>query len=169
MQSACKEETMESIFANVEVGRKNIAFGIALFLVFGAMGGIPLTINMFGGSVLTSEQYQTWKVIHGYGVFLAFINYFFGLTIDRLQLTRRQKQACSWSFLLAGLCGAVIRMTLVLLSAFTSFGLYASLGESMFFVIGTIIFVVGQVHSSTSRAIKPRPTDYSLRGQGQMS
>jgi hypothetical protein len=93
---------MSSIFADVHVGRKNVTFGIALFLIAGVMVGIPLTINLFGGSVLTSEQYQAWKVVHGYSVFLAFINYFFGLVIDRVDLTRQQKEVASWSFLIAG-------------------------------------------------------------------
>ena len=74
---------MDRIFTNAEVGRKNIGFGIALFLFLGMVVGIPLTIDFFGGSILTGDQYQTWKVVHGYGVFLAFINYFLGLCIDR--------------------------------------------------------------------------------------
>lgn len=140
---------MYSIFADVHVGRKNIVFGIALFLLFGVAGGIPLTIDFFGGSVLTREQYQAWKVVHGYGVFLSFINYFFGLIIDRLDVTSRQKEVASWSFLIAALFGAVGRMILLLLSALGAFGLYASLGETVFFVIGTIVFVLGQLRSHT--------------------
>ena len=62
--------------------KKNIAIGIALFAVMGILVGIPLTINFFGGSVLATEQYTTWKVVHGYEVFLGFINYFYGLLID---------------------------------------------------------------------------------------
>jgi hypothetical protein len=109
------------------------------------MVGIPLTINFLGGSVLTSEQYQAWKVVHGYGVFLAFINYFFGLLIDRVDLTRQQKEVASWSFLIAGLFGAITRMILLLLSALGTFGLYASLGETIFISLGTIVFVFGQL------------------------
>ena len=69
------------------------------------MVGIPLTIDFLGGSLLTSDQYLAWKVVHAYGVFLAFINYFFGMCIDRLNLTRGQKEISSWSFLLAGFIG----------------------------------------------------------------
>ena len=136
---------MYRIFTDVQVGRKNITLGIALFLIFGVMMGIPLTINFFGGSVLTSDEYQAWKVVHGYGIFLAFINYFFGLTIDRLDLTRQQKEVSSWSFLIAGLFGAVTRLILLLLSALSAFGLYASLGEVTFMSLGTIVFVLGQL------------------------
>lgn len=136
---------MKMLFANADVGRKNILFGIALFLILGVVVGIPLTIDFFGGSILTLEQYQTWKVVHGYGVFLSFINYFFGLLIDRLEMTRQQKEIASWSFLIAGLIGGVIRMILVLASALNEFGIYASLGETVCFVLGTIIFVRGQV------------------------
>ena len=136
---------MNRIFTGVDVGRKNIIFGIALFLLLGVLVGTPLTIDLFGGSLLASDQYQTWKVVHGYGVFLSFINYFFGLVIDRLELTKQQKEISSWSFLIAGLFGGVIRMILVLASALNEFGIYASLGESVCFVLGTLVFVRGQI------------------------
>ena len=92
------------------------------------MVGIPLTIDFFGGSLFTSDQYLAWKVVHGYGIFLAFSNYFFGMCIDRLNLTRGQKEISSWSFLMAGFIGGVGRMVLVLLSALSEFGVYFSLG-----------------------------------------
>lgn len=136
---------MARIFADADVGRKNIVFGLALFLMLGVVVGIPLTIDFFGGSILTRDQYQTWKVVHGYGVFLGFINYFFGLIIDRLDLTRQQKQISSWSLLVAGLFGGVTRMILVLLSALNDFGIYASLGETAFIILGTIVFLRGQM------------------------
>ncbi len=136
---------MYRLFTDVQVGRKNMTFGIALFLIAGVLMGVPLTINFFGGSVLTSDQYQVWKVVHGYGVFLSFINFFFGLLVDRLDLTRQQKEVSSWSFLIAGLFGGVTRMILLLLSALGAFGLYASLGETVFIVLGTIVFVLGQL------------------------
>src|SRR5512147_2707668 len=81
-----KEITMNKIFADADVGRKNIVFGIVLFLILGVVVGIPLTIDFFGGSLLAADQYQMWKVVHGYSVFLAFINYFLGVTIDRLEM-----------------------------------------------------------------------------------
>lgn len=157
---------MNSIFAEVQVGRKNMAFGIALFLVFGVMLGIPLTIDLFGGSVLSTDQYQAWKVVHGYGIFLGLINYFFGLMIDRVNLTPRQKQVSAWSLLMAGLFGAVGRMTLVLLSAMSAYGLYASLAETVFITLGTAIFVLGQIRGSAVPGIQPRTKGYALRGGG---
>jgi hypothetical protein len=48
---------MDKIFADADVGRKNIVFGIALFLVLGVVVGIPLTIDFFGGSILTADQW----------------------------------------------------------------------------------------------------------------
>lgn len=149
---------MNKIFAHAEVGRKNIGFGIALFLILGAAVGIPLTINFFGGSVLNDSQYQTWKVIHGYGVFLAFINFFFGLAIDRMNLTMRQKEISSWSFLIAGLIGGIGRMTLALLSALGEFGVYASLGETALFVLGTVFVILGQLKE------RPDPSLEQTRG-----
>jgi hypothetical protein len=105
-----KEITMNKIFADADVGRKNVVFGIVLFLILGVVVGIPLTIDFLGGSILASDQYQTWKVVHAYGVFLAFINYFLGLTIDRLEMPKQHKEIVSWSFLMAGLIGGVGRM-----------------------------------------------------------
>lgn len=136
---------MNRFFANTDVGKKNILFGITLFMILGVIVGIPLTINFFGGSVLTNAQYQTWKVVHGYGIFLGFINYFFGLLIDRLDLTKQQKEISSWSILVAGLFGGLARMILVLLSALGEYGIYASLGEVVFIALGTLIFLQGQV------------------------
>jgi hypothetical protein len=100
---------------------------------------------MFGGSLLTSDQYQAWKVVHGYAVFLAFINYFFGLCIDRLNMTKRQKEISSWSFLVAGVIGGFGRMILLLLSSPKEFFLVVSLVETALFVLGTFIFVLGQM------------------------
>lgn len=136
---------MNRIFGDVVVGRKNIVAGIVLFLILGVVVGIPLTVDFLGGSLLTSAQYQSWKVIHGYSVFLAFINYFLGLTIDRFRMPVVQKEIVSWSFLVAGVVGGMGRMTLVLLSSLDEFGRYASLLETVLFVLGTIVLVRGQM------------------------
>jgi hypothetical protein len=133
------------------VGRKNIIFGVVLFVILGVAVGIPLTIDFFGGSLFASDQYRTWKVVHGYGVFLAFINYFLGLAIDQLEIPEQHKEIVSWSFLVAGLIGGVGRMILVLMSSLSVFGIYASLAETAFFVLGTIILVRGQLKEKTSQ------------------
>ena len=137
---------MNRIFADTEVGRKNVGFGIALFLILGVMIGIPLTVDLMGGSLLTTAQYQAWKVLHGYGIFLAFVNFFFGYSIDRFNLTRRQKEIASWSFVIAGLFGGIGRSVLYLLSLTGGFGSYTvSLIETVGFVLGTFIFVRGLI------------------------
>lgn len=144
---------MDRIFGEAAVGRKNMVFGLALFLIIGVGVGIPLTINFFGGSALTADQYQMWKVVHGYGVFLAFINYFYGSIIDRLNLSEPQKEISSWSILAAGLCGGAVRPILALASALTGFGIYASLGETVFLTLGTAVFVLGQLHTQSSHPV----------------
>ena len=137
---------MNSLFADAAIGRKNIGFGLALFLILGVIVGIPLTVDLFGGSMLTGDHYQAWKVIHAYGVFLAFVNFFFGHSVDRLNLTRRQKEISSWSFVVAGLFGGIGRSVLLLLTISGGFGSYAiSLIETAGFLLGTFIFVRGQV------------------------
>jgi hypothetical protein len=147
---------MNRIFADADVGKKNIGFGVALFLILGVVVGIPLTVDLLGGSMLTTAQYQTWKVIHGYGVFLAFVNFFFGHCIDRLNLTRRQKEISSWSFVIAGLFGGIGRSVLFLLSIFGGFGSYtASFIETVGFVIGTFIFVRGQIKERPADQLEP--------------
>ena len=146
---------MNTIFANTDVGRKNILFGMALFLILGVVVGIPLTVDFLGGSMLTAAQYQTWKVLHGYGVFLAFVNFFFGHCIDRLNLTRRQKEISSWSFVIAGLFGGFGRSILFLFSILGGFGSYAaSLIETAGFVLGTFIFVRGQIKERPAQQLE---------------
>ena len=142
---------MNRIFADADVGRKNIGFGIALFLILGVVVGIPLTVNFLGGSMLTSVQYQAWKVIHGYGVFLSFVNFFFGYGIDRLGLTRRQKEISSWSFLIAGLFGGIGRSVIFLLPVLGGHGNYINLVETVGFVIGTFVFVRGLIMKRSAR------------------
>lgn len=136
---------MNRIFGNAVVGRKNIVGGIVLFLILGVVVGIPLTVDFLGGSLLTSAQYQIWKVVHGYSVFLAFINFFLGLGIDRFNLSVRQKEIVSWTFLIAAVIGGLGRMTLVLLASLEAFGPYASLVETVLFVLGTVVLAAGQM------------------------
>jgi hypothetical protein len=143
---------MNKILEGIDVGRKNIVFGVVLFLVLGVVVGVPLTADLFGGSMLTESQYQTWKVLHAYGVFTAFVNFFFGFLVDRMSLGRRQLEIASWSFLIAGLVGGIGRPILFLLSVPGSIGSYAiSLIETVGFVVGTLLFVLGQLKVRPSR------------------
>lgn len=143
---------MDRLFANVDVGRKNIAFGTVLFIILGAVIGIPLTVDLLGGSMLTDAQYQSWKVLHAYGVFLAFVNFFFGYCIDRLNLSRQQKEISSWSFVIAGLVGGFGRPLLFLLSFQGGLGSYAiSLIETIGFVLGTFIFLRSQMKEGSAQ------------------
>ncbi|MGE5123132.1 MAG: hypothetical protein ACM3H7_01320 [Acidobacteriaceae bacterium] len=133
---------MNKIFAGVETGRKNIVFGLGLFLILGIVIGAPLTVDLLGGSMLTASQYQAWKVLHAYGVFLAFINFFFGFLVDRMGLGRRQMEIASWAFITAGLVGGIGRPVLFLLSDPGVIAGYAvSLIETLGFVLGTMIFL----------------------------
>jgi hypothetical protein len=143
---------MSKIFAGVDVGKKNIIFGIVLFLILGVVVGTPLTVGLLGGSMLTESQYQTWKVLHAYGVFTAFINFFFGFLVDRMHLDRRELEIASWSFLLAGLVGGVGRPVLFLLSVSGVWAGYViDLIETLGFVIGTFIFVLSRLQGSELR------------------
>jgi hypothetical protein len=147
-----KETNMNRFFADAEIGRKNIVAGIVLFLVLGVVVGIPLTVDFLGGSLLTTAQYQSWKVIHGYSVFLAFINFFLGMGIDRFKMPVGRKEIVSWSFLAAGVVGGMGRMILVLLSSLDQLGRYASLIETVLFVLGTIL--IARVQMQGKQAIQ---------------
>jgi hypothetical protein len=137
---------MKNFFAGVDVGKKNIVFGVVLFLVVGVVVGIPLTVNLFGGSMLSESQYQTWKVLHAYGVFTAFVNFFFGFLVDRMSLGRQQKEIASWSFLAAGIVGGIGRPILFLFSVSGLTGSYAiDLIETVGFVLGTFLFLYDRV------------------------
>ncbi len=143
---------MNKIFAGIDIGKKNIIFGITLFLILGVVVGIPLTIGLFGGSMLTESQYQTWKVLHAYGVFTAFVNIFFGFLVDRMNLSRRELEIASWSFLVAGLVGGIGRPVLFLLSVSGAWAGYViDLIETLGFVIGIFIFVRGRLQRSELR------------------
>lgn len=146
---------MNRIFAGVDAGRKNIVFGMALFLVLGVVVGAPLAVDLFGGSLLTESQYQTWKVLHAYGVFLSFVNFFFGFVIDRLSISKQQKEIASWSFLVAGLVGGIGRPVLFLLSTSGGVASYAvSLIETVGFVLGTFIFIRAQITTAQTPSSK---------------
>ena len=137
---------MNKILANTDIGKKNIYFGIALFLILGFVVGVPLTVGLFGGSLLSDTQYQAWKILHAYGVFTAFVNFFFGFVVDRLSLTRQQKEIASWSFLVAGIVGGIGRPILLLLSVPGMAGSYIiSFIETLGFIVGTLFFVWGQI------------------------
>jgi len=137
---------MNKIFAGIDVGKKNIVFGVVLFLLLGVVVGVPLTVDLFGGSMLTESQYQTWKVLHAYGVFTSFVNIFFGYCIDRQNLTKQQKEIASWSFLVAAIVGGIGRPVLYLLSIDGVVGSYViDLIETVGFVLGTFIFLYRQI------------------------
>lgn len=148
---------MNTLRSEMRVGRKNILFGAFLFLLFAVCMGIPLTINLFGGSALSAEQYELWKVVHAYGLFLGVINVFLGTSINNLQLSRGQKELLSWSFIIAALFGAIVRMALVLLAVYDTWHLVPSFGEAVFFSIGLALFVYGlsragdQIETTTPR------------------
>lgn len=146
---------MNKIFGSAQVGRKNIVFGMALFLIMGAVVGVPLTVDLFGGTLLTDNQYQAWKILHAYGVFLAFVNFFFGYCVDRLSVSQRQLELASWAFIVAGFVGALGRSALMLLSATGGVWSYAiSLIETLGFVTGTFIFMRAQLVEKRVAAVK---------------
>jgi hypothetical protein len=100
--------------------------------------------------MLTESQYQTWKVLHAYGVFTAFVNFFFGFLVDRMSLGRQQLEIASWSFLVAGLVGGIGRPVLFLLSVPGSIGIHTvDLIETVGFVVGTFIFVRSRMQDRT--------------------
>ena len=143
---------MNRIFSGAFAGRKNIGFGMALFLILGVVAGVPLTIDLLGGSMLTEAQYQTWKVLHGYGIFLAFVNFFFGYCIDRLNVNRRQKETASWAFVTAGAVGGIGRPVLFLLTVPVGvISLTISLIETVGFVLGTFIFIRGLMNANPAQ------------------
>ena len=134
---------MNAFFSVAQVGKKNMIFGSFLFLLFAFVIGVPLTLDFLGLSVMSSEQYELWKVVHAYGIFLGVVNYLIGTSVDKLSISARQKEVLSWSFVVAGLFGAIGRMILVLVSAYDDWHLLASLGEVVFFSVGMAVYIYG--------------------------
>jgi hypothetical protein len=146
---------MNKFFAGVNIGKKNIMFGVALFVALGVVVGVPLTVDLFGGALLSGTQYQAWKVLHAYGVFLAFINFFFGFLVDRLSLGQQPKEVASWSFLISGLAGGLGRPALFLGSVLAGWAGYAiSLIETLGFVLGTLFFVRSRFAPDPAQELK---------------
>lgn len=142
---------MNRLFTGVDAGRKNIVGSVVLFLLLGVVAGVPLTVDLFGGSMLTESQYQTWKVLHAYGVFTAFVNFFFGFLVDRMSTGRRELEIASWSFLIAGLVGGIGRPVLFLLAVpGLTAGYAVSLIETVGFVVGTYLFVRSRMQESAA-------------------
>jgi hypothetical protein len=139
---------MNTFFSVTPVGRKNIIFGAFLFLLFAFVVGVPLTLDFFGLSVMSSERYELWKVVHAYGIFLGVVNFLLGTSVDKLSISDRQKEVVSWSFVVAGLFGAVGRMILVLVRAYEDWHLLASLGEVVFFSVGLAICIYGWIRET---------------------
>lgn len=146
---------MNRMIAHTQVGKKNIIFALVLFLILGFAAGLPLTLDLLAGTSLTGANYQAWKVVHAYGVFLAFVNFFFGYCIDRLDVRRDQKEIASWSFMIAGFFGGFGRSVLLLLSIQGGIAAYTiSLIETLGFVIGTFVFVRSQVKETLARPLE---------------
>lgn len=89
---------------------------------------------------------------------------FFGYCIDRLNLTRGQKEIASWSFVIAGLVGGIGRSALFLFSSLGGFGGYtASFIETLGFVLGTFIFVQGLTKERPAQQLEqPAPAASKL-------
>jgi hypothetical protein len=139
---------VNTFFSVNPVGRKNIIFGAFLFLLFALVIGVPLTLDFFGLSVMSSERYELWKVVHAYGIFLGVINFLLGASVDKLNISDRPKEVVSWSFVMAGLFGAIGRMILVLIGAYKDWHLLASLGEVVFFSVGLAICIYGWIRET---------------------
>lgn len=135
---------MKFNLSDVYFGKRNVYFGIFVFLIAAFVIGTPLTLNFLGLDVMSDEQYRIWKVVHGYSIFLGVINYFFGLVIDRLRVTNQLKNLASLSFIIAATFGSFGRIVLVLVAAYDSLGIFVSFGETIFFVVGLAVFLYGQ-------------------------
>jgi hypothetical protein len=72
-------------------------------------------------------------------------------------MPKLHKEIVSWSFLLAGVVGGVVRMILVLMSSLDVYGRYASLLETMLFVLGIFVFVRAQLKEGGSRPLERAP------------
>ena len=61
---------MSNLLLDAPVAKRNILVGAFLFLISAVVIGVPLTLTFFGVPVLSAEQYELWKVVHGYGISL---------------------------------------------------------------------------------------------------
>ncbi len=99
-----------------EFGRANIKFGwiwILLFTIFGGFLEIKLLDTVWAEQFLAPTR-ALWRSAHVHGLLLSFYNLFYGLMIDKTNLSDRAKRGGS----IHAIIGAVVLPLALLFSSF---------------------------------------------------
>jgi hypothetical protein len=126
-----------------EIGRGNIRFGwiwILLFTVFGGFLEMRLLDAVWAEQFLAPTR-ALWRSAHVHGLLLSFYNLFYGIQIDKANLSERAKRGGS----VHAIIGAIVLPVALFLSAFyTPLRYLAALGGLA--VIGSAaVMVKGQL------------------------
>jgi len=120
------------------IGIKNIKFAwvfLVLFTVFGAFLEVKLLDEEWAAE-FTLPQRRLWRSAHVHGLLLAFLNMFYGLMIDKANLTDKQKRAGSAHAIL----GAVVLPLSLLFAGFFPLARYlAPVGGLAIIFAGALI------------------------------
>lgn len=126
----------------MEIGRKNIKFAW-IWILFGLLLGMFLEFKLSDpnwGKDATQFTRMFLKTAKIHGLLLAFLNIFYGLLIDKVNLSEPAKKTGS----LLALLGTIIFSGSLFLGAFSmKFAYFAPLG-AICVVIAVVIMITGQ-------------------------
>ena len=127
----------------MEIGKKNIKFAW-IWILFGLLLGMFLEFKMNDpnwGKDATEFTRMFLKTAKIHGLLLAFLNIFYGLSIDKVNLNEGMKKTGSLLMLL----GTIIFSGSLFLGAFyMKFAYFAPLG-AVCLVISVLIMIIGQL------------------------
>jgi hypothetical protein len=102
----------------IGIGKANIKFGwiwILIFLIFGGFLEIKLLDSVWADQFLAPTR-ALWRSAHVHGLLLSFYNLFYGLLIDKTNLSDRAKRGGS----VHAIIGAIVLPSSLFLSSFYS-------------------------------------------------
>jgi hypothetical protein len=124
-----------------EIGRVNIKFGwlwILIFLIFGGFLEIKLLDTLWADQFLAPTR-ALWRSAHVHGLLLSFYNLFYGLMIDKTNLSERAKRGGS----VHAIIGAIVLPSALFLSSFFSPLRYLAALGGLAVIASTVVIVKG--------------------------
>ncbi len=127
------------------IGRNNIKFGWIWILIFTAFGGF-LEVRLL--DAVWAEQFLAptralWRSAHVHGLLLSFYNIFYGIQIDKVNLTDKAKRGGS----VHAIIGAIVLPISLLFSAFYPPLRYLTALGGLAIIGSAVIMVKGQLKS----------------------
>jgi len=126
-----------------DIGRANIRFGwlwILLFTVFGGFLEVKLLDEVWAEQFLAPTR-ALWRSAHVHGLLLSFYNLFYGIQIDRTNLSERAKRGGS----VHAIIGAIVLPVALFFSAFYQPLRYLAALGGLAVIASAAVMVKGQL------------------------